>query len=204
MPHGLDHVASAGLALGADHRGALGDPPERLPEVGGAADERHLEGPLVDVVGLVGRGEDLRLVDVVDLERLQDLGLGEVADPRLRHHRDGHGALDLLDLGRIRHAGHAPGRADVRRDALERHDGHGAGGLGDLGLLGGDHVHDHPALEHLGEPGLHAECGGVLHSLIHVNGGVGGVWDERGIDRSLSLYLPLPLSIPLMDQLSRL
>ena len=31
------------------------DAAQRLAEVGGAADERHLEGPLVDVVGLVGR-----------------------------------------------------------------------------------------------------------------------------------------------------
>ena len=55
VAHGLDDVAGAGLALGADHRRALGDPAQRLAEVGGAADERHLERPLVDVVGLVGR-----------------------------------------------------------------------------------------------------------------------------------------------------
>ena len=52
-----------------------------------------------------------------------------------------------------------PSRADVGRDALERHHGGGAGGLGDPRLLGGDHVHDHAALEHLGEAGLDAECG---------------------------------------------
>ena len=68
---GLDDVAGAGLALRADHRRALGDPPERLAEVGGAADERHGEGPLVDVVRLVGRREHLALVDVVDAERLR-------------------------------------------------------------------------------------------------------------------------------------
>ena len=37
---------------------------------------------------LVGRGQDLGLVDVVDAERLEDLGLDEVADPGLGHHRD--------------------------------------------------------------------------------------------------------------------
>ena len=36
----LDDVAGAGLALGADHRRALADPPQRLAEVGGAAHER--------------------------------------------------------------------------------------------------------------------------------------------------------------------
>ena len=37
---------------------------------------------------LVGGRQHLALVDVVDLERLQDLGLHEVADAGLGHHRD--------------------------------------------------------------------------------------------------------------------
>src|SRR5213080_3748882 len=45
--------ACAGHALRPDHRGALVDPPQRLTEVGGPADERHRELPLVDVVGVV-------------------------------------------------------------------------------------------------------------------------------------------------------
>jgi hypothetical protein len=59
VPNGLDHVARAGLALGADHRRALGDPPERLAQVPRAAHERDRERPLVDVVLLVGGREDL-------------------------------------------------------------------------------------------------------------------------------------------------
>ena len=42
---GLDDVAGAGLALGADHRRALADPAQRLAEVGRAAHERDLEAP---------------------------------------------------------------------------------------------------------------------------------------------------------------
>ena len=57
-----------------------------------------LERPLVDVVRLVGGRQDLGLVDVVDLERLEHLGLDEVADARLRHHGDRDGLLDLADL----------------------------------------------------------------------------------------------------------
>ena len=86
---------------------------------------------------LVGRGQDLGLVDVVDLERLQDLGLGEVADPGLRHHRDRHRLLDLLDHRAgcdIRAT--PPSRADVGGHALERHHRAGAGVLGDPRLLG--------------------------------------------------------------------
>ena len=77
---GLDDVAGAGLALRADHAGALADAPQRLAEVGRAAHERHGERELVDVVGLVGGCQHFALVDVVDAERLEDLRLDEVAD----------------------------------------------------------------------------------------------------------------------------
>ena len=111
--------------------------------------------------------EDLGLVDVVDAERLEDLGLDEVADARLGHDRDGHGVHDPDDHLGIGHAGDAAGLADVGRDALERHHGDGAGILGDLGLIGGDDVHDDAALEHLGET-LLGRPGGRLDG--HVTG----------------------------------
>ena len=59
--------------------------------------------------------------------------------------------LDLADLLRIGHARDAAVAPDVRRHALERHDGAGARLLGDPRLLGVDDVHDDAALEHLGE-----------------------------------------------------
>ena len=133
---GLDDVAGAGLALGADHARALGDAPQRLAQVGGAAHERHGERPLVDVVRLVGRGEHLALVDVVDAERLEHLGLGEVADPALGHHRDGDRGLDALDHRRVAHAGDAAVAPDVGGHPLERHHRDRAGVFGDLRLLG--------------------------------------------------------------------
>ena len=128
---GVDDVAGARLALRADHRRALRDPPERLAEVRAAADERDGELPLVHVVLEVGRRQHLGLVDVVDLERLEDLRLDEVADPALRHHRDRHRLLDLADLVRVAHARDPALRADVGRDALERHHRDGARLLGD-------------------------------------------------------------------------
>jgi len=45
--------------LGADHGGALADPPERLAKVLAAADEGDVERVLVDVKRRVGRREDL-------------------------------------------------------------------------------------------------------------------------------------------------
>ena len=65
--------------------------------------------------------------------------------------------LDALDHLRVAHPGHAAVAADVGGHPLERHHGAGTGVLGDLGLLGGDDVHDHAALQHLGEAALDRE-----------------------------------------------
>ena len=147
---------------------------QRLAQVAAAADERDGELPLVDVVLLVGRRQHLALVDVVDLERLEDLRLDEVADPRLRHHRDRHGLLDLDDLVRVGHARDAALGADVGRDALERHHRDRAGVLGDPRLLGVGDVHDHPALEHLGEAALDAHRPDLGHRVDSSPGGPAG------------------------------
>ena len=165
MADRLDDVAGPGLSLGADHRRPLADSPQRLAEVGGAADEGHVEGELLDVVALVGGRQHLGLVDVVDLERLQDLGLGEVADPGLGHHRDRNRLLDPLDHRRVGHPGDAAVAADVSRNPLEGHHRAGTGLLGDLRLLRGDHVHDHPAFQHLGQTGLESK----RRALSHLN-----------------------------------
>ena len=120
-------------------------------QVPGAADKGHLKLGLVDVVHVVGGGEDLALVDVVDLNGLQNLGLHEMADAALGHDGDGDGLLDAPNHLRVAHAGNAAGCPDVRRDALQRHDGTGACGFGDLRLLRRGDVHDDAALEHLGQ-----------------------------------------------------
>src|SRR6266571_3597518 len=100
-------VAGTGLALRADHRGALGDPAQRLAQVRRPAHERHGESPLVDVVRVVGRGQHLGLVDVVHAERLEYLRLDEVPDAGLGHHRDRHRVDDAVDQVRVGHPRHA-------------------------------------------------------------------------------------------------
>ena len=165
MRDGVDDVAGSGLALRADHGRSLGDPAERLAEIGATADEGDGELPLVDVVLGVRGSQHLGLVDVVDLERLENLRLDEVTDPRLGHDRDGHGLLDLGDLVRIGHAGNTAVAPDVGGHALEGHHRARAGVLGDPGLLGVGHVHDHPALEHLGEAAFHAHRAQLGHVL---------------------------------------
>ncbi len=165
--HGVGHVAGAGLTLRADHRRALGDPPQRLAQVRRTAHERDREGPLVDVVGVVRRRQDLGLVDVVHAQALQHLRLREVADPRLGHHRDRDRLDDAVDHVGVAHPRDAALRADVGRDALEGHHGDGAGVLSDLRLVGGDHVHDHAALEHLGHAPLDARGAGARSAVSH-------------------------------------
>ena len=158
---GFGDVTGAGLALGADHRGALVDAAQRLAEVGGAADEGNVEGALVHVVGVIGGAEHLGLVDVVDAQVLEDARLHGVADAGLRHHRDVYGVQDALDEVGVGHASNAALGADVRGNALERHDGHGTGRFGDLRLLRRDDVHDHAALERVGE---FCKLGEICHS----------------------------------------
>ena len=115
----------------------------------------HTNGTLnwvfVDMVDVVGGGEDLGLIDVVDVDGLQNARLGDMADAHFRHDRDGDSFLDALDHGRVAHTAHAARRTDVRGDALERHHRAGAGILGDFRLFRGGDVHDDAALEHLGE-----------------------------------------------------
>jgi hypothetical protein len=122
---------------------------------------------------LVGRGEHLGLVDEVDTERLQDLASTKwpMRALAITGIDTRPGSLDHLGVA---HPGHAAVATDVGRHPLERHHGHGAGVLGDLGLLGGDDVHDDAALHHLGESPLDGEGSGASMSAssIHVLPGV--------------------------------
>ena len=68
--------------------------------------------------------------------------------------------ISRIFLGRG-HAGDSAFGADLRGDALEGHDGDGAGTFGDGGLLGVGDVHDDAAFEHFGEAGFEAKAGGV-------------------------------------------
>ncbi|WVY93997.1 hypothetical protein V8G54_033085 [Vigna mungo] len=161
VTHGLDDVAGACLALGADHGGALADAAEGFPEVAAAADKGDAEVVLVDVVSVIGQRENLALVHVVDADGLQDLGLHEVPDAGLCHNGDGNGPLDFLDELWVAHAGHTTLGPDVGGYPLEGHDRAGPGLFGDAGLVGVDNIHDDTAPEHLGEADFDGE-GGLL------------------------------------------
>ena len=154
VSHGLDHIAGPGLTLGTDQARALADASQRLAQVRRAAHEGHGEGPLVDVVLLVGRRQHFGLVDVVHVERLEDLGLGEVTDAGLGHDRDGHHGLDPLDHLGVAHPRDAAVSADVGGNALEGHHRDGTRVFGDLGLFGVNDVHDDATAQHVGQSAL--------------------------------------------------
>jgi hypothetical protein len=182
---GEDDVAGAGFALGADHGRALGDAAQSLAQVARAADKGRGEGVLVDVMGLVGGGEDLALVDEVDAQLLEDLRLGEVADAGLGHDGNGDGLDDLFDERGLGHAGHAAFGANHGGNALESHDGGCAGLFGDARLLDVHHVHDDAAFEHLGEADFEAQAGGG-DRLISFDSGMemASLGADSGLDKA--------------------
>ena len=166
VAHRFDDVARAGLALGADHGRAFGDAAQSFAEIARAADERHFEIALVDVVLFIGGRQHFALVDVIDFQRFQNARLHEVADARLGHHRNADLLHDLADLADGRHACHAAFLADIGGHAFERHHGGGSGLFGDDGLLGVGDVHDHAALQHLGQADFQAERFVQVHEVL--------------------------------------
>jgi len=152
VPGGFDDIAAAGLALRPDHCGPLTDASQSLGEVRAAADERHFEVMLPDMVALIGGGEDFALIDEVHADGFEHLRLGEVPDAALGHDGDGHDFHDVLDDPQVGHPGNSTFGPDIGRHPLKSHDGHGPRVLRDLRLLGCGDIHDHPTAEHLGEP----------------------------------------------------
>lgn len=145
MSHGLDDVASSSFTLCADHSSALTNASESLAQVAATADEGYGEVVLLDVVSVVGRGENFRLIDVVDANSLENLrvaislcvhridtiepylALHEMTNACLGHDGNGDSRHNLLDHLGVGHSGHSTLCADVCWDTLESHDCTGAG-----------------------------------------------------------------------------
>jgi hypothetical protein len=151
MAYGLYDVAAAGFAFGTDHCRAFTDTPQCFAEIPATTHEGRTISVLVNVMGLVGRGQHFALIDEVDAKGFKHTGFGEVSDTDLGHYRNRNHLLDALDDLDGAHAGDAAFLADIRWHALQRHDCRGAGVLGDFRLRRGGDIHDDAALEHLGE-----------------------------------------------------
>lgn len=69
----LDHITSTSLTLGANEGGTLGDAAQRLSKVTSTANEWNFEAMFVDMVLIVCRSQDLRFVNIIDTDGLEDL-----------------------------------------------------------------------------------------------------------------------------------
>ena len=154
----LRDIPGAGLTLRADHCGTLSDASERFAKVGCPTNKGHRVAPLVDVVHVVGGAQNFGLVDVVNLEGLENLGLDKMPNASLRHHRDRHGVDNSLDEIGVAHTSDTTLRTDIGRYTLESHNCDSSGVLGNASLLRGYDVHDDATLQHLSKTALDAGC----------------------------------------------
>ena len=83
VANGFDDIAGTGLTLRADNGGTFRDAAQSFAEVACTANKRNLERMLVYVVLVVSRGQDLRFIDIVNADGLQDL-FPEIAHERIR------------------------------------------------------------------------------------------------------------------------
>mmetsp|Transcript_21547 Transcript_21547/g.36938 ORF Transcript_21547/g.36938 Transcript_21547/m.36938 type:complete len:331 (-) Transcript_21547:81-1073(-) len=157
VANSLHHITSTSLALGAEHSSTFSNSSEGLTQVPATTYKRHIELVLVNVVFFVGHGKHLTLINVICLNCLQDLSFHEVANAGFGHDGDAHCLFNSFDHLGVRHARTSAIVTDISRDPFKGHDGASSSLLGDSGLLGGDHVHNHTTLEHLGKACLHPE-----------------------------------------------
>ena len=103
------------------------------------------------MVGVICGRENLGLVDVVDIDCLQNLRLGEVSDAAFCHDGNTHRLLDTTDHRRIAHARHTTSGSDVSRNPLKCHYRTRTSLFRDARLFRRCHIHDYAAFEHLRE-----------------------------------------------------
>src|SRR5699024_5228049 len=134
VTHCFGDIAGAGLTLGANHCGTFGDTTQRLTQVGSTTDERYVELPFVDVVGVVRWTKHLGFIDEIHAESFQYLRFNEVSDTGLGHHGDGNRVDDAFDQVRVAHARNATLCTDIGWHTLQSHDCGCAGCFSDAGL----------------------------------------------------------------------
>ena len=104
MADRLYNIAGSRLAFGSDHGSTFVDTAKRLAEISCTADERNLEVSFIDMVDIVGRRENLALIDIVDLDCLKHLSLHKMTDPAFCHDRNRNCLLDAADHFRVAHS----------------------------------------------------------------------------------------------------
>ena len=146
MPYSLNNISCTGFALCADHRRPLIDTAQCFPKIFGTANKGYVKLGFVNVVFIICRGENLRLINVINLNRLKDLRFGKVADTAFRHNGNRHSFLYPFNHFGIAHTGYAACRTDIRRDSFQSHNSTGTRRFCNLGLFRGGNVHNNAAL----------------------------------------------------------
>jgi hypothetical protein len=142
MPYSFDDVSSTSLTLCSKHRGTFSNATESFSEISASANKRHFEVVLVDMILLVGHGQNLTFVDIIYLNSLQDLRFDEMTDADLivddvslsnlfklktseerdrkylRHYGDGYGRSDLVDHCGVTHARNASVVSNISWNSL--------------------------------------------------------------------------------------
>jgi hypothetical protein len=151
VTNSFNDIAGPSFTFSSDKSRALMYSTKSLSEIGSSTHEGGFEKVFIDVKKWIRWGQNLRFIDEVDSDRLEDLRFGEVSDSDLRHNRDAYRRFDLFDHFGVAHASDSPVAADVKWNSLKSHNRHRSGVLSDASLLNIDDVHDHAVTQHLGE-----------------------------------------------------
>ena len=149
VTHSLYYIAGTWFALSTNHGSPLGNTAQGLAKVLGTTHKGHIELGLIDMIDVIGWAEHLALVDIINLDGLQDLSLGNMTDTALGHHGNSYSLLDATNHLRVAHTANTSCCTDVGRNTFEGHYSAGTSLFGYLGLLGSSHVHYNTTLQHL-------------------------------------------------------
>ena len=75
MSYSLYYISGARFPFGANHGCALLNPTQCFSEIPGAANKGNLELGLINMVHIIGRGEDFAFIDVIDFNGFPRSGL---------------------------------------------------------------------------------------------------------------------------------
>ncbi len=114
---------------------------------------------LINMIGIIRWTQDFGLIDIIDIQCLQDLGFGYMANATLGHHRNGYRLLDTLDHFGIAHSRYTTSCTNIRWNAFQRHNGTSPSLLSNLGLFRCRDIHDDTTLQHL--------CKSTIDCFIH-------------------------------------
>ena len=146
MTYRLHDITGTRFSFGTDHGSTLVDPAKRLAQILCSTYKRYFKVSLIDMVHIICRREYFTLIDIVNLDRFENLSLHKMTDSAFGHNRDSNSILDPLNHLRITHTGNTAGCTDICRYPFQSHDSTGTCCFRNLCLLRCGDIHDDTAL----------------------------------------------------------